>query len=224
MMGYYNSLLSVLNINLSFQTMKRTKHQKKTDYEGEEEMDSFENPKKIYCSHKMTNISPCVNIRYHLRSRTIFDCEKCEGHALDNNISVVRESAILKTSYSAQTRYSVRNIPTEDVVGRPSTKVDTFTWQQPISKYSKHSINDRFECEPCIMKLPNEVITMIFSYLNVCELSTSVAPVCKHWHVVAHSPALWRKLCFDGDRISTESAKSLLTKSPHLSELIISNR
>jgi hypothetical protein len=210
---YYKSSLSIMNINLTFQTMKRTKRQRKPDYE-EEGMDSSEPCKKIYCSHRMTSTSPCVNVRYHLRRRTIFDCEKCEA----------RVSAVFKRNYSAQTRYSVRNIPTEDVAGRPSTELDIFTQEQQTSKYITRHMNDRFECEPSITKLPNEVLTMIFSYLNVRDLSTSVAPVCKHWHIIAHSPVLWRKLRFDGGRISTESAKNLLKKSPHLSQLIISNR
>jgi hypothetical protein len=187
-------------------------------------MDSSELAQKTYCTDGMTSNSPCVNIRYRLRSRTIFDCEKHETHALENNVSVVQESALVKTNYSSQTRYKIRNIPTEDIAGKLSTKVDTFTQQQQTSKYIRKSINDRFTSEPSIMMLPNEVLTMIFSYLNVRELSTSVAPVCKHWHLIAHSPILWRKLSFDGDRLSTEFVKGLLTKSPHLSELIISNR
>ena len=116
-----------------------------------------------------------------------------------------------------------RSIPTADIAGKLSTKTDTFTQQQQSSKYITHSINDKFMSAPSIMMLPNEVLTMIFSYLNVRELSTSVAPVCKHWHLIAHSPILWRKISFDGERVSTECVKSLLTKS-HLSELIISNR
>jgi hypothetical protein len=190
----------------------------------EEEMDSSELAEKIFCSDGTTSISPRVNVRYRLRSKTIFDCEKLETHTLENNVSVVQESALVKTNYSAQSRYSFRNIPTEDIAGKLSTKVDTLTQQQQTSKYITHSVNDRFTSEPSIMMLPNEVLTMIFSYLNVCELSTSVAPVCKHWHLIAHSPILWRKLCFEGDRVSTEFAKNMLTKSPHLSELIISNR
>jgi hypothetical protein len=84
--------------------------------------------------------------------------------------------------------------------------------------------NKRFRCEPSIMMLPTEVLMKIFSYLNVHELNTSGAPVCKHWLRIAHSPLLWRKLCFDGDKISTKSAIHLLGKSPHLSELVISKR
>ena len=111
-----------------------------------------------------------------------------------------------------------------DYAGKPSSKVDTFTQQQQASKYMTHSVNDRFTGEPSIMMLPQEVLRMIFSYLDVHELSTSVAPVCKYWYRIAHNPILWRKLCFDGKRVSTEFAKRLLTKSPLLSELIITNR
>ena len=84
--------------------------------------------------------------------------------------------------------------------------------------------NDMFTSEPPNMMIPNKILTKIFSYINVRELRTSVAPVCKFWHLIAHSPVLWRKLCFDGERISTEFAKSLLTKCPLLSEVIISSR
>ena len=203
--------------------MNRAKCQRKAGPE-EEEMDSSELAEKIYCTDGTTSISPCVNVRYRLRSRTIFYCEKRGAHTLENNVSVVQESALVKTNYSAQTRYSFRNIPTEDIAGKLSTSSTIFTQQQQTSKYTTHSINYRCMSEPSIMMLPNEVLTMIFSYLNVRELSTSVAPVCKHWHLIAHSPILWRKLSFDGDRVSTEFAKSLLTKSTHLSELIISNR
>jgi len=66
--------------------------------------------------------------------------------------------------------------------------------------------NDMLTSEPPIMMIPNEILTKIFSYLNVHELSTSVAPVSKLWHLIAHSPVLWRKLCFAGERISTEFA------------------
>jgi len=203
--------------------MKRTKCQRKTDPE-EERTDPSELTENIYCTDGMTSISSCVNIRYRLRSRIIFDCKIHETHTLENNVPVVEESALVKTNYSARNRYSFRNIPKEDIAGELSTKLDTFNQKQQTSKDITHSINDRFTSEPSIMMFPNEVLIMIFSYLNVRELSTSVAPVCKHWHLIAHSPILWRKLCFDGDRVSTEFAKNLLTKSPHLSELIISNR
>jgi hypothetical protein len=133
----------------------------------EENMDSYE------CSQKL---STCVNIRYHLRSRNIYDCEKNEEQNAEKDISLVQEA------------------------------------------------NKRFMCEPSLMMFPTELLMKIFSYLNVCELSRSVAPVCKHWHRIAHSPVLWRKLCFEGARVSTQSAISLLKKSPHLSELVISNR
>jgi hypothetical protein len=84
--------------------------------------------------------------------------------------------------------------------------------------------NNMFMSEPSITMFPTEILMKIFSYLTVHELSTSVAPVCKQWHGIAHSPVLWRKLCFNGGRVSTESAIRLLKKSPHLSELVISNR
>ena len=158
-----------MNINLSFQTMKRAKYERKAGPE-DEAMSSSE-------------LSPCMNIRYRLRTRYIFD-----------------------------------------YAGKPSSKVDTFTQQQEASKFMTYSVNDRFTGEPSIMMLPNEVLSMIFSYLDVHELSTSVAPVCKDWYRIAHNPILWRKLCFDGKRVSTEIAKRLLTKSPLLSELIIANR
>jgi len=107
-------------------------------------------------------------------------------------------------------------------LAEPSTS--TFTQQQQIPKCITDSINDRLKSKPSIMMFPNEVLTLIFSYLNVRELSTSVAPVCKHWYHIAQTPILWRKLCFIGDRVSTEMVKTLLTKSPQLSELIISHR
>ena len=69
----------------------------------------------------MTSISQCVNIRYCLRSRTIFDCEKRKTHTLENNVSVVQESALVKTNYIAQTTYCFRNIPTEDIASKLST-------------------------------------------------------------------------------------------------------
>jgi hypothetical protein len=203
--------------------MKRAKCQRRAGPE-EERTDSFELAENIYCTDGMTSISSCVNIRYRLRSRTIFDCKIHETHTLENNVPVVQESALVKTNYSARNKYSFRNIPKEDIAGELSTKLDTFNQKKQTSKDITHSISDRFTSDPSIMMLPNEVLTMIFSYLNVRDLSTSVAPVCKHWYLIAHSPVLWRKLCFDGDRVSTEFAKNLLTKSPYLSELIISNR
>lgn len=187
-------------------------------------MDCSEVPEKMFCSDRTSSISPCVNILYSLRSRTIFDCEKCEGHVLDKNVSGLQESAVLRKGYSAQTRYSIRNIPTEDVAGRPSRKVNSFNKQLQSSQYVTHSVNDRFVGTPPVMKLSDEVLITIFKHLDVFELSTSVAPVCKRWYAVAHSPVLWRKLRFNGDEISTENAKSLLTKSPCLLELTISNR
>ena len=203
--------------------MKGAKYERKAGPE-EEAMGSSELAEIIFYTDGMANISPCMNIRYRLRTRNIFDYEKHGIWTLENNVSVVQESALDKTNYSAQTGYSFGNIPTEGIAGKPSSNVDTFTQQQQASKYMTHSVNNRFTGESSIMMLPDEVLTMIFSYLDVHELSTSVAPVCKHWYRMAHSPILWRKLCFDGKRVSTEFAKHLLTKSPLLSELIITNR
>ena len=200
--------------------MKRTRNQRKSGYE-EEGMDASERPENIYGGDRMTSTSPCENICYRLRSRIIFYRKKQEAHTVVNNVSEVQKSALLKTNNIAQ---NVRNTPTKKTAGKPSSKADTFTQQQQASKYITDSTNDNFTSELSIMMLPNEVLLMIFSYLNVHELSTSVAPVCKHWHLIAHSPVLWRKLCFEGDGVSTEFAKKLITKSPQLSELIISSR
>ena len=203
--------------------MKLAIYQRKSGPE-EEEMDSSELAKKSDSTGGMTSISTDVNICYRLRSRTIFDCKNHETHISENNISVIKESALVKTNYNAQTSNPFRNIPTEGFARKAAKKVDTFTQQQQTSTYITDSINDRFMCEPSIMMLPNEILTEIFSYLNTIELSTSVALVCKHWHQIAYSPILWRKLWFDGDRVCTHCIKKMLTKFPHLRELIISNR
>jgi hypothetical protein len=213
------------NIDLSFQKMKRMKYQRKARSE-EVRVGSPEVPEKTYSSNTRASSSPHVNIRYHLRNRTIFDFRKCENRDVsDKNVSITEASSVHETAYCAQTKYSLRNVLSDATRSRPSTGVRNFTSQvQTLSKDATHPINGIFECEPSIARLPNEVLTMIFSYLTVRELSMSVAPVCRQWYIIAHSPVLWRKLCFTGDGISTENAKCLLTKSPLLSELIISNR
>jgi F-box domain. len=209
-----------MNINIYFQTMKRTTNQRNSGHE-EERMDPSERSEEIYRIGRMTSASPYENIRYSLRSRNIFYRKKQEALTVVNNVSEVQNSALLKTNNIAQT---FRNTPTEKTAVEPSSKADTFTQQQQASKYITDSTNDNFTSDPSIMMLPNEILVMIFSYLDVHELSTSVAPVCKRWHSIAHSPILWRKLCFEGDGVSTEFAKRLITKSPQLSELIISDR
>ncbi|XP_069677218.1 F-box/LRR-repeat protein 7-like [Periplaneta americana] len=75
-----------------------------------------------------------------------------------------------------------------------------------------------------ISRLPNEMITLIFSYLDVLELRASVAPVCKRWYELAHSPVLLRKLRFEGSRVATDTAKHLLEKAPLLRELTLVKR
>jgi hypothetical protein len=73
--------------------------------------------------------------------------------------------------------------------GVPKASVmNTMKWTKCQPKAG--TMNDRFTSEPSVMMLSNEVITMIFSYFNVCELSTSVAVVCKQWHLIVHSPVL----------------------------------
>jgi len=203
--------------------MKRAIYQRKSGPE-EDEMDSSELAEKSDSTDGMTSISTDVNIRYRLRSRNIFYCKNNETHVSENNVSVVKKSVLVKTNYDAQTSNSFRNIPTEGFARKAAKKVDTFTQQQQTSTYITDSINGRFMCEPSMMMLPTEILTEIFSYLNKFELSTSVALVCKRWNEIACSPILWQKLCFDGDRLCTHFIKNLLTKSPLLSELIISNR
>ena len=170
--------------------MKRAKYRREAG-PALEEMDSSKLAEKNHCTGGMTSTSTCENIRYCLRSGIIFDCKQNEKHTLENSVSVVKESGQVKTNHNAQMSKSFRNISQEDFGGKPSTKVDTFTQQRQTSKYNTDSINDRFKSEASIMMLPNEVLTMIFSYLNVHELSTSVAPVCNHWYQIAHSPILW---------------------------------
>jgi hypothetical protein len=187
---------------------------------------SPELPEVICRSETRASSSPDVDIRYHLRNRTIFDFRKCENHDVsDKNVSITEASSVRETSYCTQTKYSLRNVLNDTSRSRASSGINNFTPQlQTVSKDITHSINETIEHEPTITRLPNELLTMIFSYLNVRELSMAVAPVCKQWYVIAHSPVLWRKLSFSGDGLSTENAKCLLTKSPLLSELIISNR
>jgi len=203
--------------------MKRTTNKRKASH-GEKRKEIRESSHETNCSYMTTTTLACENVRYHLRSRKIFYSKKQEAPPVVKNISILKKSALLKENDTTQTNFSFGNSPTEDIAGKTSSKADTFTQQQQASNNITHSMNDKFTSEPSIMMLPNEVLLMIFSYLNVHELSTSVAPVCKRWHLIAHNPILWRKLYFDGDRVPTEFAKNLLTKSPHLSELVISDR
>lgn len=187
---------------------------------------SPELPEGIHRSDTRASSSPDVDVRYHLRNRTIFDFRKCENHDVsDKNVSMTEPSSVHETSYCTQTKYCLRNVLSGTSRSRASSGIPNFAPQlQTVSKDITHSINETFEHEPTITRLPNELLTMIFSYLNVRELSLAVAPVCKQWYLIAHSPVLWRKLCFTGAGLSTENAKCLLTKSPLLSELIVSNR
>jgi hypothetical protein len=196
--------------------MKRTKYQS-TVRQKAVRLDSPESHEEIHCSGTKASTWPFGDVRYHLRTRTILDLKTCENRDKGTHILDKKDSI-------SQTKYSPRKVVTENFRGRPPTHDHTFTQQLQTSTDITHSINECAECGPNIMKLPNEVLTMIFSYLDIRELSISVAPVCRHWYVIAHSPVLWRKLCLKGDGISTENAKCLLTKSPLLSELIISNR
>jgi hypothetical protein len=207
------------NIDLCFQKMKRMKYQREVRSE-EVRVGSPEPPEKIYRSDTRASSSQDVDVHYHLRNRTIFDFRKCENHDVsDKSVSMTEASSVHETSYC------LRNVLTDTFRSSASGANHNFTPQiQTESKDITHSINETFEHEPTITRLPNELLTMIFSYLNVRELSLAVAPVCKRWYLIAHSPVLWRKLCFSGDGLSTENAKYLLTKSPLLSELIISNR
>ncbi|KAJ4436089.1 hypothetical protein ANN_18716 [Periplaneta americana] len=82
----------------------------------------------------------------------------------------------------------------------------------------------RSRCNYNIDRLPNELLILIFSYLDVRELSASVALVCKLWYELAQSPVLWRRLRFDGKGLTTDTAKALLKKAPILKELILSDR
>lgn len=213
------------NIDLSFQKMKRIKYQREIKSEGIR-VGSPELPEDTYSSDTTAGSSPDVDVRYHLRNRTILHYRKCENHDVtDKNVSITETSTVHETSYCAQTRYSLRNVQTGTSRNRPPNGGHNFTPHlQTVSKDITPSVNETFKSEPTITRLPNELLTMIFSYLNVRELSMAVAPVCKQWYLIAHSPILWRKLCFDGNGISTENAKCLLTKSPLLSELDISNR
>jgi hypothetical protein len=201
--------------------MKRTKQQVTVGSKGPS-VDSSESSDEMYYNGTSASSSPHGNIRYSLRNRAIFYFNKCEKHdesvyiSDKNNVSVSQALSVLGTSYAETSSV------TESFRGRLQIGVNIFA--QQVQRNVKHSINYSYECEPTIMRLPNEVLTMIFSYFDVRELSISVAPVCKRWYTVAHSSVLWRKLCFNGDEISTEHAKSLLTKSPLLSELVISNR
>lgn len=204
--------------------MKRTKYQG-TVGPKEARMDSELSEKIDGNGNMASSSSPHGNIRYHLRNRPIFYFNKCGKRDESVYISDKENVSVSQTSSVLETGYVETNVVTENFRGRPQIGVNTFTQQlQTLSKNTEHFMNDTSECEPNIMRLPNEVLTMIFSYFDVRELSISVAPVCKHWYTIAHSSVLWRKLCFNGDGISTEKAKCLLTKSPLLSELIISNR
>lgn len=204
--------------------MKRIKHQSTVAPEGAG-MDS-EMSEKIDCNGTMTSSSlPHGNVCYNLRNRPIFYFNKCGKHDESLYISDKENNSVSQPSSVLGTGHVETNVVTENFRGRRQIGVSTFTQQlQTLSKKTEHFTNDNCKCEPTIMRLPNEVLTMIFSYFDVRELSISVAPVCKHWYTVAHSSVLWRKLCFNGDGISTEKAKCLLTKSPLLSEVIISNR
>ncbi|XP_021916289.1 uncharacterized protein LOC110828159 isoform X2 [Zootermopsis nevadensis] len=197
-------------VKRSFKKMKRTKNQNKVGPE-EARMDS-ELSEKTDCDDTTASSSlPQENVCYHLRNRPIFYFNNCGKH--DESIYISHEenvSSIRGTGYTESKNFK----------GWPQINVNTFS--QELQTLSKNT--GRFISEPTIMRLPNEMLTMIFSYFDVRELSTAVAPVCKHWYTVAHSSVLWRKLCFNGDGISTEKAKCLLTKSPLLSELIISCR
>ncbi|PSN56419.1 hypothetical protein C0J52_09532 [Blattella germanica] len=132
-------------------------------------------------------------VRYSLRSRDILFSGENE-----NDISTSENSV------QQQTKTSVEKAP-------PQTETCIFT--------NRHK--GRPVCY--IQKLPNELLTMIFSYLTVPELCSSVAPVCRHWHSVASSPVLWRKLSFCGEGISTENVKKLISKAPLLEEVKIKN-
>ncbi|XP_023704501.1 F-box/LRR-repeat protein 7-like isoform X2 [Cryptotermes secundus] len=205
--------------------MKRMKYQREIRSEGVR-VSSPELPEGMYRGDTRASSSPDVDVRYHLRNRTIFDFRKCEKRdASDKNVSMTEASSVHEMSHCTQTKYCLRNVLIDTSRSRASSGIPNFTPQlQTVSTDITHSINETFEHEPSITRLPNELLTMIFSYLNVRELSMAVAPVCKQWYLIAHSPVLWRKLCFSGDGLSTENAKCLLTKSPLLAEVIISNR
>jgi hypothetical protein len=47
-----------------------------------------------------------------------------------------------------------------------------------------------------ISKLPDEMLVMIFSYLDIDDLSLSVRNVCEHWRSVSEDDTLWKNLCY----------------------------
>jgi hypothetical protein len=58
--------------------------------------------------------------------------------------------------------------------------------------------------------LPDDVLVMIFSYLSIDDLSTSVRDVCIRWRSLSESAQIWRDLCFIPS--STTTRDQLVTR------------
>lgn len=79
------------------------------------------------------------------------------------------------------------------------------------------------ECH--INNLPCELLLYIFSFLSVCELCISVAPVCTAWRDLAKDPSLWTHLVFSFQHcVEGERVRRLLEGSPLLLSLELQNR
>ncbi|XP_052127090.1 uncharacterized protein LOC113206717 [Frankliniella occidentalis] len=74
------------------------------------------------------------------------------------------------------------------------------------------------ESAPSIHQLPDEILLMIFQYLDPYTLANDASNVCKRWHAMAWDESSWRSMHL---QLDGPEAKQVLLKAPALRRLSV---
>lgn len=107
---------------------------------------------------------------------------------------------------------------------KKSRKRRKISFPEPTAQQEEQQITEELDFSTTISYLPDELLLLIFSYLNVPELHSIVIPVCRKWAQVASTSCLWHTVKVGPDVPTETVIKWLETAGYKLKTLKIKRR